>query len=395
MKSRIICLDIILITALFSLDFYNPSLPAMMTDIGVSYAMMRAISIFFFVGIAISQGISGPASEIHGRKKVILIALSLLCFSNLLTTIAHNIIEIFIFRLMAGFGAGGCLVCIRAVLCDISESKSELMHSLAMMVILSQLSPAFAPVLGGLIQQFYTWRINFLLLFLLTASVFFISLFLFKESYEKRKINIRKIIHGYGTALKNKIFILYSVLSGISYSFFIGYCTISPYIYQKILHISPLKNGLSYLITFVGLGSGAYVVNKIAFDSNRLLLTIAIAYSVLFVGMIFIGYFYLSFLIMLLFGILVSFMCGFSAPPLAFYALLQIKDNNPGIGTAMQGIIKMFSTGIFLALFLQIHISNLFQFSYVFFIASIFFLLISLLLIYFSNNHRVKMENRI
>ncbi len=374
-KSGLINASSILIIALFSLDLYNPSLPSMMHNLHVSYSAIRAIAVTFLLGMALSQPFFGSFSDQFGRKPVALAALMLLLAANLATTMAENITQLFMLRFVAGLGAGGCLVIARAILCDISPNKKLLTQALTTVTIGAQISPAFAPVIGGYVEQYFTWRDNFLLLTIMTLLVLLVFAAIFRESHHNlTKMHFHILKKSYCQLLiKSPQFVCYSLLSGINYSLFIGYCTISPLLYQQALLLSPAENGLTYIIVFIAVFFGSLTLRRVIHDTSSylsLLWLTNILYLLLFALMWLLGKHYFSLPVLLMFGFLIPFLGGFSAPVMASIALQQLKKENSGIGSSSYGMIKMLTTGIFTALFLHIHVSNLMQLAYLFLMIS-------------------------
>ena len=76
-----------------------------------------------FIGMAIGSILSGRWSDIFGRKRLFTITLVIAAIGSLLTAIATNVYELWIFRLITGFGIGGDLPVIWAYMSEMIPSR--------------------------------------------------------------------------------------------------------------------------------------------------------------------------------------------------------------------------------------------------------------------------------
>src|SRR5690625_1748532 len=85
-------------------------------------------------------------------------------------------------RPVQGLGMGGSSSIPRAIMGDVFYGK-RLFKISSYISIAASLGPAVAPILGGYIQYFSNWQMNFVLLLVLAGVVLSFVLFFFHESF--------------------------------------------------------------------------------------------------------------------------------------------------------------------------------------------------------------------
>ena len=242
----------------------------------------------------------------------------------------------------------------------------------------AQISPAFAPLIGGFIEEYYSWKMNFLVLAIITAISLFIIIFIFEEKkFNKKIFNFCSIITDYKLLISHKEFIVYSILSALVFSYTIGYYTINPFVFQDEYSFSPSVNGIIYILYSSGLLTGSYVTKKIA---NRLNLKMILNFSIIgliltSIMMVFFNYFFHSFWVILIFSSIIAICCGSSAPILIALSMLPFQKKS-GVASALQGMIKMIGTATTLSFLLIFHVVTSVGLSMVFLIVSLFIILV-------------------
>lgn len=115
------------------------------------------------LGLAFGQLIIGPMSDVQGRRKPLLTFLGLYLLSSLICAIAPNIYMLIGARFIQGFAAAGGLVISRAVVRDLYSGR-ELTKFFATLMLIGNLGPIVAPIIGGAILSFASWKVVFLVL---------------------------------------------------------------------------------------------------------------------------------------------------------------------------------------------------------------------------------------
>lgn len=381
---------VILVTGLFSMDLYNPALPAITQAFRSSQSLIRNVVVAYLFGVAISQLFYGPMSDRKGRKPIIAFGLSLCLIGNVLSALSHSGLFLLIARFITGLGAGACPVVSRSIIRDSFEDKSQLTKGFSIFAMSSTLSPAFAPIIGGFIQAYINWQATFIFLSVLSLAVTISIIFSFKETAKKTTNSSMSLIISYKHVLMNFQFLSHAIMSALVFTLSIGYYTISPFIYQHDLGFSASENGLFYVVYALGIFLGSTIANKLTTKIQPekslwlgICLMLFICIFMVFINLV--GYFNVYTVIIPTFVLAIS--CGMTAPILIALSILSFSKA-AGVASAMQGTIKMLGTGIVLALFGFVHFKSQLPMSSFFLIITAFVLILNIL-----NRLRINNEN--
>jgi DHA1 family bicyclomycin/chloramphenicol resistance-like MFS transporter len=146
-----------------SLDLYLPALPRVGVSLGASASVTQLSVSGCLLGLAAGQFIFGPLGDRFGRRRPLLFGVSVWTLSALLCAIAPNVGLFVALRVIQGFGGAAGLVLGRAVVRDLYE-RQALARAFAIVALLSNVTPAVAPVAGGGLLQIMSWRGLFLVL---------------------------------------------------------------------------------------------------------------------------------------------------------------------------------------------------------------------------------------
>jgi DHA1 family bicyclomycin/chloramphenicol resistance-like MFS transporter len=164
--------DTIALTALLALltafgpistDMYVPSMPEIGHVFAVDASRVQLTLSSYLGGFAIGQIVYGPAADRLGRKPVLLLTLTLFCLASLACAIAPTIETLIAARALQAFGAAGVVTVPRAVVRDLYVGERAA-NELSRMGAIMSFAPVFAPLLGGLVQVWFGWRANFLVI---------------------------------------------------------------------------------------------------------------------------------------------------------------------------------------------------------------------------------------
>ena len=255
---------LILVVGFLSVDLYNPSLPMMVQVLHIDAATAKALASTYLLGFGLSQLIYGPLSDQYGRKNIILISLAITVFGNVLTIYAHNGTEMLWYRFITGLGAGGCPAISRAIIRDSFTDKKTLTRAFGVLAMASQLSPGFAPMLGGVIEHYVGWQYNFVALGAFSLIALIVVMIGYRETnMHKHEMRFSQLFTNYFVLLTNMRFMLLSLLAGVVFVYTMGYYTINPFVYQNEFQLNPAQNGFIFIFFAAGLFLGASLLKPL------------------------------------------------------------------------------------------------------------------------------------
>lgn len=223
-------------------DIYLPSLPAMGSFFQAENHEVQRTLFFYLISFSCAPLIFGPLSDHVGRKKIILGGISLALVATLGCFFAQSIAGFIACQCIQGIGTGAVLISGRASVPDLFEGKT-LAKQMSFMTMLMPLFLSIAPAVGGILQQTFQWRA--ITLFLLLWMLFLCLWTLFRQESLKNKSTspFSQIFSHYRTHLKNPVFLLYGVNFILPALGLFAYMTVSPFLFQKTLGLSPLEYG--------------------------------------------------------------------------------------------------------------------------------------------------------
>lgn len=241
-------------------DLYLPALPALEKVFGTSVSMVQLSLTVSLIGLASGQLLIGPISDKYGRKIPLLTTLVLFILSTLGCIYAESMQEFIVFRLIQGFMGAGGIVVSKSVAVDLFN-KNELADFLSALTVINGLAPIIAPVAGGVLLEYGDWKGIFVTLLIFGLLILAATLF-FKESLTKEKrlkVSAFKSFKTYAHVFRNKKFLKFTFLIGLSMGSFFCYLSASPFIFQSHYATSPLVYGLFFALNAIALIIGSRI----------------------------------------------------------------------------------------------------------------------------------------
>ena len=248
-----------------TIDMYLPSFPTIVEAFGTTASLVQVSLTASLLGIGLGQLVLGPMSDVHGRKKPLLYALIVYVIASILCVFSPSIGFFIAARFIQGFAASAGIVLSRAIVRDVYSGR-ELTKFFALLMLINNLVPILAPVLGGGILTFTEWTGIFVVLSVIGVVLFAVVMWRMDETLsEESRVpsNLSTTLKNFLSLLKNREFMGYAMAQGFIMAGIFAYVAGTPFVYQNIFDVSPQMFSLLFGMNGIGLIVGAQTVGRL------------------------------------------------------------------------------------------------------------------------------------
>ena len=164
-----------------SMSIYTPAMPQLVTAFSTTDGMIKLTLSLYFAGFSMAQLVAGPVSDAFGRRKAVLVFISINMLGGILCSLAPDVGWLLAGRLIQGVGASVGITVARAMVRDqfTGDTAARIVNLIGIMLAIG---PAVAPTLGGLALVAFGWQSIFLLLLGFSALLILAVLTLMRET---------------------------------------------------------------------------------------------------------------------------------------------------------------------------------------------------------------------
>ncbi|WP_421740531.1 multidrug effflux MFS transporter [Cellulomonas sp.] len=244
-----------------STDIYLPSLPDVARDLNTSATAAQLTMTAMLIGGAVGQLVIGPLSDRFGRRKPVLVGVSLHVVTSILCAVAPAIVPLIALRTMQGFFNASASVVAMAIIRDrfVGSDASRLMSRLMLVI---GVAPLFAPSIGGLIAGQWGWRGVFGALAIFGVVLWVVVWRRLPETLppeRRREGGLKSALSGYKKLFKDRHFVALAILPGLGVAVLMSYVVASPFVLREGYGLSAHQFSLLFAVNGVGLVAGAQV----------------------------------------------------------------------------------------------------------------------------------------
>ncbi|HET7804138.1 MAG TPA: multidrug effflux MFS transporter [Pseudolabrys sp.] len=246
-------------------DMYLPSLPDIARQLGASSAQVQLTISAYLIGFAAGQIIYGPVSDRHGRKPVLIGAIALYCAASLGCALSTSIEMLIVARAFQALGGSGGIVLTRAIVRDI-YSGAHAGRELSLIGSVMALAPVLAPIIGGLIQTAFGWRVTFLALVGAGFAGGAVVWALLPETLNTRAaepVSLPSMFRSYRIVGRNPAYLAYLAVTSASYAGLFAWISGSAFVLQDLYGLAPFDFGVAFALGSVGYMAGSAIAARL------------------------------------------------------------------------------------------------------------------------------------
>ena len=329
-------------------DLYLPALPIMPGELNTTASNIQMTIGIMTFGVALGQLFGGPISDTMGRKLPLIIGNLLCVISGIICAYAPSIGILLLGRFLQGLTGSVGVVISKAIARDFASGQ-ELTKLFALLMMVNGLAPVLAPLVGGQLLLFTTWRVIFVILAVF-STILLVGSLLFRESLPKEKRitgGVNVAVKNYITLIKDKRFLGQTLIQLFAFGGFFAYISGSSFVYQNIFNLSAQEFSYFFGINSCGIILASAISGRISnvITSKQLLtfslwqLTIS---SLLFLIAMISGWPLIPVTTILFFAVCTVSLFGSAS----FSMAMTNYEKMAGSASAILGFASMFSAGI-------------------------------------------------
>lgn len=252
--------------AALSLDMYLPAFPAIANDLGVAQSAVQQTMATFLLGFAIGQMIYGPLSDSLGRRRVILLGLSLYGLVSIFCALSGDISDLTTYRLIQGLAGASGSVLGRAVIRDVYQGP-DLTKALSLLMLVLTAAPMAAPLIGALVLDLWDWRAIFWTLSAYACLWSVLILVFVPETLSPDKrvtLNPSFLLTAFTQVLRHRKAMGYTLSASLGFAGMFAYISATPFIYMNIFGVSPSGYALFFAANIVSMACFSALNRRVA-----------------------------------------------------------------------------------------------------------------------------------
>ena len=329
-------------------DLYLPALPIMPSELNTTASNIQMTIGIMTFGVALGQLFGGPISDTMGRKLPLIVGNLLCVISGIICAYAPSIEILLLGRFLQGLTGSVGVVIAKAIARDFASGQ-ELTKLFALLMMVNGLAPVLAPLVGGQLLLFTTWRVIFIILALFSAILLVGSL-LFRESLPKEKRitgGITTSVKNYLTLMKDNPFLGQTLIQFFAFGAFFSYISGSSFVYQNIFQLSAQEFSYLFGVNSCGIILASAISGRVSnVVTSRQLLTFSL-WQLTIGSLLFLVAMILEWSLIPVTIILFFTVCTVSLFGSASFSMAMTKYGKmAGSASAILGFANMFSAGI-------------------------------------------------
>jgi len=251
-----------------SMDMYLPALPQLQQQLHTSASLTQLSITTCLIGLAVGQIFIGPWSDRVGRKLPTMLGMIGFTGASLLAGSVTNVGWLILLRALQGLAGAAGLVTARAIATDLFTGK-KLTQFYALLMGVNGIFPVIAPIIGGYVLTFTTWRGIFYILAGI-GILLFVGVWLgLPETHPTQTTVTEKPVTVLTALLHDRIFMGYTLVIGLVAGGLFAYIAGSSFMLQNIFGLTSQGFSLVYALNGLGIVAMSQLAGYLATRFNE------------------------------------------------------------------------------------------------------------------------------
>lgn len=237
-----------------SFDMYLPGLPQLTSDLGAGETGGQLSLSLSLLGLGLGQVVVGPLSDQLGRRRPLLIGVSLFTVATLACALAPNLAFVLVARFLGGFGGGAGSVLARSMVRDLYSGR-DAARAFGITALIFGVTPVVAPLLGALLMTVTGWRGIFVAIALWGVALLVAALRLPETLPPDRRhdAGVTSLFSEFPRVLRDRSFLAPALVLTIGFQPLSLYLAMSTFALQKGHGLDPQQFGYMFAANSVGI----------------------------------------------------------------------------------------------------------------------------------------------
>ncbi|WLS92339.1 Bcr/CflA family multidrug efflux MFS transporter [Gilliamella apicola] len=253
-KKLILILGLLSMLMPLSIDMYLPSMPTIAQDFNVADATVQLTISCYLLGFSFGQLLFGPITDSYGRRYVLIAGLIIFIVAALICGIASNINQLITARFFHGIAAAATSIVINALMKDIYRDRDEFSKMMSFVMLISNVAPLLAPIIGGFILYWFNWQANFYTISLTALIGLALVIIFIPETLSKAKrskFSFTRILSNFIMLFRHGQVLAYMMIGAFAGAGLFSFLSLGPFVYMNLHGVASTNFGYYFALNIV------------------------------------------------------------------------------------------------------------------------------------------------
>jgi DHA1 family bicyclomycin/chloramphenicol resistance-like MFS transporter len=236
-------------------DTYLPGLPDLAKDLGIGTSTAQLTLTASLAGLALGQLVAGPMSDRLGRRRPLIAGATVFAVAALVCGLTSSVPLLIGARFVQGLSGAAGVAVSNAVIRD-RHAGERMARELSVLLAISSIAPVVAPVIGGGILTFTSWRGIFGFVAATGAVMALLTAARLEETLPPERRHpggLHAVRVAFPRLRRDRRFVGYALVTGLSFGAMFAYIAGSPFVVQDIYGASSLEFAAVFAVNGLGI----------------------------------------------------------------------------------------------------------------------------------------------